>query len=178
MITLLVPTAGRPSLRRALDSLLAQSDGDWHAIVIGDGRAPEVPADERIRGLEVPKIGHPGLVRNKALPLVTTPWTGFLDDDDRLTPDYVRRLRAEAAGADVVIFRMSHPQLGVLPREDVVRHGNVGISFAARTELLRETPFRADFVASNEDFELLHDLAVRGARIHFSPCCVYLVRDA
>jgi glycosyltransferase involved in cell wall biosynthesis len=139
---------------------------------------PRAPDDRRIRVLAVEKLGHPSLVRNRGLEQVRTRWTGFLDDDNRLTPDYVARLRRQCAGADLVVFRMRHPELGVLPRDDCVRHGNVGISFAVRTRLLRSTPFRSDFTYSNEDYELLHDLEQRGARIRFSPNCCYLVRDA
>lgn len=178
VITFIVATVGRPTLARAISSLLDQQDGGWRAIVVGDGVEPQVSDDERIRALAVEKLGHPGLVRNEAIPHVRSPWTGFLDDDDRLAPDYVGHLRAEKTGADVVVFRMLHPQLGRLPVDDAVRHGNVGISFAVRTRMLRDTPFRADFLYSNEDYELIHDLEQLGARIVFSPHCCYLVREA
>jgi glycosyltransferase involved in cell wall biosynthesis len=178
VITFVVPTVGRPSLAAAVASLLAQDDPAWRAILIGDGLEPQAPDDPRFRTLRVEKIGHPGLVRNEAFRYVRTAWAGFLDDDDRLAPQYVRKLREQGRRADVVVFRMCHPQLGVLPRDDVVRHGNVGISFAVRTRLLRTTPFRADYIHSNEDFELLRDLELRGATIRFSADCCYLVRDA
>jgi glycosyltransferase involved in cell wall biosynthesis len=178
VITFVIATVGRATLERAIASLLGQEDPKWRAILVGDGLAPRAPGDRRFRALTAEKLGHPSLVRNRAIPHVRTSWTGFLDDDDRLTPDYVAQLSRQSAGADVVVFRMRHPELGVLPRDDAVRHGNVGISFAVRTRLLRTTPFRADFTDSNEDYELLRDLERQGARIRFSADCCYLVRNA
>jgi glycosyltransferase involved in cell wall biosynthesis len=178
LITFVIATVGRPTLARAVASLLDQQDPEWRAIVVGDGVLPRVPVDRRIRVLAIEKLGHPSHVRNRGVERVRTRWTGFLDDDDRLSPDYVAQLRRHCASVDVVIFRMRHPELGILPRDDNVRHGNVGISFAVRTSLLRKTPFRADFTSSNEDYELLNDLEQQGARIRFSPACCYLVRDA
>lgn len=178
MITFVIATLNRPTLERAVRSLLEQEDPDWRAIVVGDGVVPSAPEDRRIRVFAVERLGHPSHVRNRGVDRVRTRSTAFLDDDDRLTPDYVTCWRKQCTGADVLVFRMRHPQLGELPQDDCVRHGNVGISFAVRTRLLHSTPFRADYLYSNEDFELLHDLEERGALIRFSPDCCYLVRDA
>ena len=40
MITFIIPTVNRPSLKRAIDSLYAQTLSEWKAIIIYDGVEP------------------------------------------------------------------------------------------------------------------------------------------
>ena len=162
-LTIVIPTIGRPRLADAIASLRAQSNQHFEFIV----------------GTDAAREGA-GSTRNRLLRSVTTPWTGFLDDDDVLRPDYVETFYAERGGADVLIFRMDHPTMGILPRVPVIRWANVGISFAAKTSLLREIPFfnedEREGEYANEDFAMLKALEDRGAMIAFSDYVGYEVR--
>jgi glycosyltransferase involved in cell wall biosynthesis len=205
LVTFIVPTKGRPSLKHAVRSLVDQTNPRWRAIVMGDGIDPDTFADARIdkrtfflRGMASHSAG---LTRNAAISFAIannfpTPWLAFLDDDDELTSDYVQRLeeetqtpRGEEAG--VVVFRMHHPELGILPPLDMddaaqLRWGQVGISFAVRTpwfwpphslRFIRERPSQPSQGQYNEDIDLLLRLRDKlGAVVHLSPALTYRVR--
>jgi glycosyltransferase involved in cell wall biosynthesis len=84
----------------ALDSLRAQTRTDWTAILIDDASADETGAlfdaaaadDERFHVVHHPVQRGLGAARNTGLDLVRTPFVGFLDADDRLTPHALERL--------------------------------------------------------------------------------------
>jgi glycosyltransferase involved in cell wall biosynthesis len=190
--TFVIPTLGRESLARALESLVAQTDPDWQAVVIGDGLLSvpgiEVPAG-KVTCISAPRLRSAGLVRNVAFErgLVTSPWTAFLDDDDTVSPDYVRWLREQEDGHDVVIFRMLDPRLGILPdlEEPRIVWGQVGLSFAVRTRwfvdegkrFIREEHPDDPARAKNEDIRLLEDLRDAGAALHIAPQIAYFVES-
>lgn len=189
LVTFVVPTQGRLLLRRALDGLYAQTDGGWRAIVVTDGHKIPTPTpdDGRIERHAAPWRGSAGLTRNFALPLVKTEWTAFLDDDDTVSPQYVEWLRTLAPKADVVVFRMQHPTLGVLPPwlNPEIRWGQVGISFTVRTDWLagrgvcfvREHDVNDRFGAAvNEDIQILEHLRLLNARIVIADHVGYFVR--
>jgi glycosyltransferase involved in cell wall biosynthesis len=84
----------------ALDSLRAQTRGDWVAILVDDGStggtaeifADAAAADPRFR---LAHHGHQrglGAARNTGLDLAETPYVGFLDGDDAFTPTALERL--------------------------------------------------------------------------------------
>lgn len=188
LVTFVVPTVGRTSLADTIVSLKAQSDPDWQAIVVIDG--PHLirtagHADDRISYVHAPHRRSAGLTRNFALPLVTTEWTAFVDDDDELAPEYVERLRALAPGNDVVVFRMEHPSLGVLPtwEDPSIEWGQVGISYAVRSEFFsdvgvcfaRERP-SASPGPWNEDIQLLRLLDRLDAQLAIADYVGYFVR--
>lgn len=178
LVTFIVPTIGRPELAKALHSVLAQSNGRWRCVVVGDGLEPDLIVNHRqdkrfiyVRGVRQESAG---LTRNVGFPFVNTPWVAFLDDDDVLHPDYVEALlqesttgRGEEAGC--VVFPMLHPELGVLPPPELtnaqdLRWGQVGISFAVRQEWLaephtcrfiRERPLEPAGGKNNEDISFL-----------------------
>ena len=128
-------------------------------------------------GTDAARVGA-GSTRNRLVRSVKTPWTGFLDDDV-LRPDCVEFFYADRGDADVLIFKMDHPTMGILPRVPVVEWSNVGISFAAKTSLMRAVPFfnederEGDY--ANEDFAMLKELE-DGALIEFSDYVGYEVR--
>jgi glycosyltransferase involved in cell wall biosynthesis len=162
-LTIVIPTIGRARLADAIASLREQSNQDFEFIV----------------GTDAARVGA-GSTRNRLVRSVKTPWTGFLDDDDVLRPDYVEFFYADRGDADVLIFKMDHPTMGILPRVPVVEWSNVGISFAAKTSLLREVPFfnedEREGEYANEDFAMLKELEDRGALIEFSDYVGYEVR--
>jgi Glycosyl transferase family 2 len=103
-----VPTAGRASLRALLESLAAQ-DGplpgrlvladDRRAPGLTDGLAARVPAALRSRTLIVRSFGRgPAAARNAGWRAACAPWVAFLDDDVLLPAGWARALAADLAG--------------------------------------------------------------------------------
>jgi len=96
----------------ALDSLRAQTERRWHAILVDDGSRDETGAIFRAAAEDDPRFRHIaheasrglGAARNVALDLVDTPLVGFLDGDDELTPTALERLTNTLAetGSDFV----------------------------------------------------------------------------
>lgn len=92
---LVIPTRGRPELvRQAVDSALGQHRGFDRIVVVTDGL--DDPAREALAGLpiDVVSIAASGvaIARNTGVDRLRTEWVCFLDDDDLLHPDYLRRL--------------------------------------------------------------------------------------
>jgi CDP-glycerol glycerophosphotransferase len=82
----------------AIASLRAQSETRWRALLIDDGSADDTGAvfadaaatDPRFQVLHHVEARGLGAARNVGLDRVDTPFTGFLDADDELTPDALR----------------------------------------------------------------------------------------
>lgn len=113
-VTVIVPGFDvAPYAAEALDSLRAQTRGDWTAILVDDGSADATGAvfdaatlaDERFRVIHHDRQRGLAAARNTALELVDTPLVGFLDADDRMTPTALERLvgTIERTGSDVVV---------------------------------------------------------------------------
>lgn len=189
MISILIPSIGRPTLINSLNSLVNQTNPNWNAFVGFDGCSPPSPVeDERITYIYLDdKVGggmnHGGMVRNALMSHVKSEWIGFVDDDDTLRPHYVETLYAESKAnpdADCIVFRMSyHPsdQLLVLPPLGTTRPQicRVGISFAVKKEFLIK--HNLGFINDGaEDYILLSKIESLGGRIFFSPHITYNVR--
>jgi glycosyltransferase involved in cell wall biosynthesis len=185
-VTFIIPTLGRPTLKRTIQSLQAQHNPNWEAIIIFDGLTPQpLTTDPRLRMIEIPKTGrynHAGEVRNQGMKYVTTEWMAFVDDDDTLTPDYVDRLLEESqrkADLTTVIFRMYDPELQQIvpePHQQGFSSGHVGISYSIKTSLYQDG-FR--FVPGpTEDFKLLEAIRQAGQKMVLSPYITYWVRSS
>jgi hypothetical protein len=99
MITIAVPS-GRGAQHLQRDRLAAAAG---QPRVGEQSCSPEsTPPWFRSHHLRVQRLAARRLDRNEAVPRIRTDWTGFLDDDDALTPDYVRRWRVERSEVDVV----------------------------------------------------------------------------
>jgi len=169
-LSVVIPTTGRDTLERAVQSAKACAD---QVIVVADG-CPDIPADLHVN------CGAPGLARNAAAPHIWTDWVGFLDDDDVLVPDVYRAAVEAHAETDLIVQRMKHPDLGLVPRpgtETQLIHGNVGISFAMRTALFREHPFIAGppLTMRGEDYELVRRMLDQGRYVVVSGDVGYVV---
>jgi len=186
MITFIIPSIDRTGLPRALQSLIAQSDPDWMAIVVFDGFYRSLPVkDPRILYTwTTVKLGTgnaAAAVRAAGIKLARTEWIGFLDDDDSLDIAYVSTLRMVAqAKTDVVVFRMQ--EFGgtgrVVPPPSIKRAsqlecGNVGISFAVRRKIMQGRAWPSNWC---EDFDLVSALRDSGAKITMRPEVLYRVR--
>lgn len=183
LITFIIPTIGRTTLQNTLDSLINQSNPNWKAIVIFDGISSTIQnTDPRIRIIESPKLGQgvnsAGLVRNYGITFVDTEWIAFVDDDDSLSTRYVEIFIAESSAytlADIIIFRMIHPELGLMPSlsTDTFFICQVGISFAVKKRVFDEghifIPHRV------EDFFYLDEARNKNYNMMISPHVVYFV---
>lgn len=97
----------------ALDSLRAQTESRWRAVLVDDGSVDDTGAvfaqavrdDPRFRMLRHDTSRGLGAARNAALDLVDTPLVGFLDADDQFTPRALERLTGTLAetGSDLIV---------------------------------------------------------------------------
>lgn len=108
LISVLMPVFDPPLeyLRKAIDSLRAQTYGNWELCMADDAsRAPGVrdflrdqaAADSRVKVVFRPENGHISEASNSALSLASGSWCALLDQDDELSPHafaaFVRALR-------------------------------------------------------------------------------------
>lgn len=188
LVTVIIPSIGRPTLKRALNSLQSQSNSSWLALVGFDGVSPPQPLkDNRITYVYLnQKIGgganHGGEVRNKLIPLVITDWVCFLDDDDTFRPHYMDSLAGELTlnqDADCIVFRMSYDinDSRVLPPPNTKNPQicQVGISFAVKKSFLIKNQIEFSN-GSFEDFYFLQSIENANGKIIFSKEITYNIR--
>ncbi|QYM66018.1 glycosyltransferase [Microbacterium sp. Se5.02b] len=140
IVTLIVPgrdiAAFAPA---ALDSLRAQTEQRWRAILIDDGStddtgavfADAAAADGRFRMIHHEASRGLGAARNVGIEHVDTPYLGFLDGDDVLLPDALARMTGtlERTGSDFVAAAYVRSR----PRGDAYVAGRVQPWVAAAT---------------------------------------------
>jgi hypothetical protein len=192
MIDFIIPSIGRSSLTKALQSLLSQTDPEWRAYVGFDGLSEEqidkdiLIEDARITYFYLPEKlgtssfhGNAGEVRNKIISLIEQRnlWTGFLDDDDVLSQYYVELLRGENKKQyyDCYVFRMNHNGQIIPPMDiNILIQNHVGISFVANTSFLYENNIK--FCNDNaEDFKFLMEISKCNGDIKILPFVGYYV---
>ena len=182
-ITFIIPSIGRDTLSRTLDSLLAQTIPNWNAIVVFDGIQPSIESpDPRIQLMTTPKKGNAGFVRNEGIKVATTEWIGFVDDDDTLTPNYIECFNREKQNADAIIFRMRTPDVKIFPPpgDTDFKLGEVGISFCYKRTIALNRKLMFDNVEGLipglcEDWGLLDRLRSTGVPIKISTETLYIV---
>jgi len=195
MITFIIPTINRNTLYKSILSILNQTITNWKMIVIFDNCEP-VDAlllglldHSRILYFSIKKHGDEsnineghgsaGLVRNIGMNFVTTPWIGFLDDDDTLHKNYNEYLIQEieqTPNVDLVLFRMVE-NYSIIPSIFTrdIKEGNIGISFCVKTSLIREGfLFKQSRI---EDFTFVKNIESRHKKIVISPFIAYYVRE-
>ena len=100
-ISVIVPAYGLADLvGEALQSLQAQTFGDWEAIVVDDGSPDDVAGalaafagDPRIRLLATDNKGV-ATARNRGITAARAPLIALLDGDDIYEPDYLAKMKA------------------------------------------------------------------------------------
>jgi glycosyltransferase involved in cell wall biosynthesis len=92
-VSAVIPTYNRlPLLLAAVESVRAQTFGDWELIVADDGstdgsaEAVEALRDPRIRVLRLPRTGYAAVARNAGVRAARGEWVAFLDSDDVWLP--------------------------------------------------------------------------------------------
>jgi glycosyltransferase involved in cell wall biosynthesis len=173
-VTFLIPSLNRPSLKRAVESVINQIDNDWECLVVFDGHYEEMKVPrayrEKIRCITHDHIGHAGLVRNIGLPCVNTTWTAFLDDDDVIKPTYIANLKKyiekdpELKAVHFTIqWADGHLEIGL---NDSPRHGcGCGIAYAIKTELIKSNNIRFDGNSWAEDLRFFLDCCSKGKHL-------------
>lgn len=199
IVTFVIPTSGRLTLARTINSLYNQTDPRWLAVIMMDGVSTSleylnprnnfplfisgIDIDSRVCIQHTEKMGVSncaGGLRNYAVQFSITPWLAFVDDDDTVGERFVEAVAKESSGnvfLDCIIFRMSsvgtvHPQLEF----DNFYINDVGISFAVKRDIF----FRRNiyFESSNaEDFLFLDRLRREGYSILLSEDILYYVKD-
>lgn len=101
-ITFAIPFySGTRYLARAIDSIFAQTDAAWQAIVVDDGAEPGVDQVVRAYGDRIAYVRNPrnlgiGGNFNRCIDLATTELVTVLHADDELMPSYCATMRAAA----------------------------------------------------------------------------------
>ena len=198
-ITFIIPTIGRTTLIRTIESLLYQSVKNWNAIIIFDGVKSTIDniKDNRIKILEIEKTGNningSGFVRNIGIKIVNTKWIAFLDDDDTISQDYIETFYNELnlyPFLDVLIFRMvidnefqedncieENNNIQIIPNlhTDNFYLCDVGISFIIKKEIFdNKLEFTQD---GTEDFSLLDKIRNNGYKMIISLYIKYFIKS-
>jgi len=102
-------------LPQCLDSLCDQSFGDFEVLCVNDGSTdgcPQILADFAARDSRIKVInrknGGLSVARDAALPYVQGKYIAFIDSDDYVTPDYLKKAVSAATSYDTDILLFSH----------------------------------------------------------------------
>lgn len=157
-VAVVIPTIGRASLTRSVESALAQSFPATQVIVAIDGPAHEPAARSRLNGIDAASLqvlvaapaGCPAGPRNAALEHVTCDLVAFLDDDDSWAPSklelqvgcFAAGVVAVASNATVVNvgephLYFDHPPAAVALRDMFRANPIITSSMVCRTDVLR-----------------------------------------
>ncbi len=189
LITFIIPTIGRFSLSKTIESIKKQKIDNWKCIILFDGIKNNIihnNKDERIKIIELPfRIGSPpnnaGDVRNIGFQFVDTEWIGFVDDDDTISPLFINNLLEEIKennDMECCVFRMMYKNLSYLPKindKDIIKN-NVGISFCFKKNLFYKIPNLLFSNNSHEDFNFLEKIKNNNIPITISSHINYFVK--
>jgi len=193
-ITFIIPTVNRATLFHTLSSIRQQTNQRWKAIVLFDGCATTDESilaflqDTRFLYINIKKhgillsnqSGQAGHIRNIGMSMVTTPWIGFVDDDDTILPNYIEKLMEESStlsSAELISFRMiDADQLVPPPFCQSILPNQIGISFAIKTSLFKEGFM---FIQSErEDYHFVKEVHRAKKMIILSSHITYLTRNS
>lgn len=178
----IIPTVGRPSLARAVQSVLAQeAPFAFELIVVDDGKRPLAPAKWR----QSPQVRiiktegrERGAARNVGAAAARGSYLHFLDDDDWLAAGGLAVLQAAAQqrpdaalvyGAAQLVDRQGEPLIRLAPalRGNVLAQVVAGEWLPLQASLVRADAFWAiggfdPLIPGIEDMDLLRRLALAG----------------
>lgn len=99
-VSVVIPTIGRASLRRAVQSALSQSEPVGEVIIVADTDQPlDYPSDDRITLLRNTSASGPAASRQCGIDAARGSVIALLDDDDEWHPDKLRRQLAAVVDA-------------------------------------------------------------------------------
>lgn len=114
-----------PDIEGNIDSMLAQTlpPDEYEVIYVDDGSTDDTPErleklsveHPQMRLIRIPASGWPGRPRNVGVANARGEFVQFLDDDDFMAPDALRRLYelGDRSGADIVVGKMASNFSGV-----------------------------------------------------------------
>ena len=89
-VSVVIPTIGRPSLRSAVDTVLAQSESVGEIIVVADTAGPlALPSDGRVRVIRTGPGAGGNVARQAGIEHARGDIIALLDDDDAWFPDKI-----------------------------------------------------------------------------------------
>ncbi len=98
LVSVIVPTFNRSNLlKNTIDSVLAQTCSDFELIIVDDGSTDDTKTivagikDERIRYMNIGRVGDIAKVRNRGLQESSGEFVAFCDDDDLWVKDKLER---------------------------------------------------------------------------------------
>lgn len=133
LVSVIVPVYNsKDHLQQCLDSIFAQSYGEWELICVDDGStdgSADILRENAARCARMRILGQensgPGRARNNGLGIAQGRYVLFVDSDDFIAPDLLEKAvaRAEETEADIVIWdmwfynqrhsRLQHPPMGI-----------------------------------------------------------------
>lgn len=188
IITFIIPTIGRKTLKNTISSLINQTDGEWKAIIIFDGVNINIKKvlDNRIKIIKLNKKkgirNNAGYVRNIAIKMIKRGWIGFIDDDDIISINYVKNLKNDILKypkVKTIIFRMlnSDNRILPLPKQKNFYEGDVGISFAVKVSIIKK--YKLYFNSNDiEDYDLLNRIREKKIKMLISSHLNYFVKKS
>ena len=182
ILTFIIPSIGRESLKFSVDSLLNQTNNNWKAIIIFDGVKNTLNINnEKIITYEIEKkgssINQASEVRNYGISKANSEWIAFLDDDDTISNDYVEIFYKEKQifNFDVYIFRMNMNNR-IIPHENEknIKICDIGISFIIKKNIFDKINFEN---SGTEDYDFLKKVQKNNYKIIISNYIAYFVKD-
>ncbi|HFQ93792.1 MAG TPA: glycosyltransferase [Anaerolineae bacterium] len=178
----IIPTVGRPSLTRAVQTILQQKTAfDFEVIVVNDGGRPLPPADwrhsPRVQIIQTSQRER-GAARNAGAAIARGVYLHFLDDDDWLAPGSLTALHAQAQrqpdaalvyGAAQLVNRQDEPLMQLYPdfQGNALVQTLAGEWLPLQASLIRSDAFWAaggfnPRISGIEDVDLVRRLALIG----------------
>jgi glycosyltransferase involved in cell wall biosynthesis len=179
------------TLRATLECLLAQTSGDWEAIVVDDGSTDDtreiadayVRRDRRLRLLSDGRTAQgASAARNRGVAAATGRWLLFLDSDDWLEAAFVEKMIGAATrhGHDVVYSSWRHvmtdgrqgppsldTRVAIQPFETLARACPLVIhSVVLERTLVNDVGGFDETLRVDEDWDLWQRVARTGAAFH------------
>lgn len=152
MVAVIIPTIGRESLHRAIDSV---RDNRGVALVEQNGTAGE----NRNKGIKTAKF-------------YSAQWVSFLDDDDYYNDGWDFELDNDY---DIVIFRMRQGEAIIPDATDELRFSNVGINFALNMNRIKwEDLPEFDSDGEGEDWRFLEKLLQKYNKVKITKDIYYV----
>lgn len=131
-----VPTVGRESLWRLLDSLAGATGPKPAEVIVVDDRPEHTPLGETPLPVRVLATGGrgPAAARNAGWQATEHEWIAFLDDDVVLRPDWPRKLAEDLSGLDEDVAASKARIVVPLPTDRAPTDAELGTAALAEAE--------------------------------------------